>query len=95
MVGACDAFGPRSVNLTGQKIVRDAAANVGGTLGAHVHNALLNPAPVVTTLPNWLLNSGTRSRLSGQNLHLIKFVLENKLDRGVSSKGSVQSIHVT
>ncbi len=94
-VSASDPFGPRSVNLTDKKIIRDAAANMGGTLGAHVHNALLNTAPFITTLPNWLLNSRTRPRLSGQNLHLIKFVLKHKLDGGVSSKGSVQSIHVT
>ncbi len=60
----------------------------------HALDALLDAAPFLTTLPNWLLNSGTGSRLSGQNLHLVKFVLENKLDGRVRGKGSVQSIHV-
>ncbi len=66
-----------------------------GTLGNHASYTLFHAAPLFATLPVRLLNPGARSGLSGQNLHLIKFVLENKLDRGVSSKGSVQSIHVT
>ena len=54
---------------------------------------MLYLAPAISTLPDRLLNSGARSGLSGEDIHLLKGMLEGELDRGVGGKGGVQSVH--
>ncbi len=92
-VGNSDPIGPSIVNVVNELSICYAAANMAGALHGHVIDLLLRIAPFITTLPPRKLDGGAGSGLSGQNLHKLELVLEGELDRGVSGKSSVKSVH--